>query len=693
MPSSAWLAGLAEACLGIAQLAVAWRMLYFVGSRAEGRQRDFDAVALLVGLSGLAFLIGIPARGYPQYPLAVPSLLLAAGAWVALALLAPRLRGNLPEPEPEPQRLPAPDRALSSVLEMHKRSEEARRKLSLAVEHSSSMVVITDTMGKVEYSNPAFSEITGYSPAELLGQRRSILHCDATDKAVYADLLRSLDRGEAWQGELLERKKDGELFWCLKHIAPMRGEDGQVTHFVAVSVDVTDAKNSEETIRRLALYDPLTDLPNRTLFRDLLEQTRRGAERDGEKFAVIYLDLDRFKNINDSLGHSEGDQLLVAVGERLSNCAADGEIVARLSGDEFAVILPKLRHPKIASAAAANIQAALSEPFYISGRALYITASQGISIYPDDHGEVDDLLKMADAAMYQAKQAGRNQFQYYSEMPQSLTVEQLSLETWLRFAVERGELVVHYQPKFELASGRCYTAEALVRWNHPTQGLIPPGRFIPIAEETGLIGPIGEWVLRSVCLQIPKWQNQGLDLTVAVNLSARQFREKNLLERIDAIIDESGVDRARLEFEITESAVMNNPKQTAEILRGMKQRGLALSIDDFGTGYSSLSYLKIFPVDILKIDQSFVRDIGTAGGETRIVRAIVALAHSLDLQVVAEGVETQAHVDFLKKLHCDMAQGNFYSRPLPAEELAAMLHARNIAQARQRAGGRGGSAT
>jgi diguanylate cyclase (GGDEF)-like protein/PAS domain S-box-containing protein len=684
---SPWLYMLSDGVMGVAHLVMAWVLVAFARRRADLAALGwaFHLSALLIGLGGVAYLLEIPAYWHPDYRLLGFMKPLAAGAALATAILVGWLLFKLPEPSPQksPDEI---DQELNSVLEMHKRSEEERRKLSLAVEHSSSMVVIIDTAGRIEYCNPAFCKITGYSAKEMLGRRKSILKCGETDPEVYSELWGALSRGEPWQGELRERKKNGELFWCLKYVAPMRGEDGKVTHFVAVSHDVTESKASEETIRRLALYDPLTELPNRTLFRELLEQTQRYAKRDGEKFAVIYLDLDRFKNINDSLGHSEGDQLLTAVGKRLRRCLREGDTVARLSGDEFAIILPGLEHAKMAGAAAATILDAMNKPFDIAGHELFITASLGISVYPDDHSEIDQLLKMADAAMYQAKELGRNQYQYYHEMPRAVTVEHLSLETCLRFAVDRGELELHYQPKFELESERCFTAEALIRWRHPEMGMVSPGRFIPIAEETGLIGPIGEWVLRTVCRQIRKWQSQGLDLAVAVNLSARQFRQKNLLDRIDSIIEESGVDRARLEFEITESAVMSNPKQTAEILRGMKQRGLSLSIDDFGTGYSSLSYLKMFPVDILKIDQSFVRDIGTATGDPRIVKAIVALAHSLDLTVVAEGVETEAQMEFLKKLHCDLAQGYFYSRPLPPDELAALLRARSEAGRRSRVG-------
>ena len=609
--------------------------------------------------------------------------LLAAGAALAAAFLFWRLFSRisvLPPPDDlSPETVPAPEERI--LQELRRRAEEETRKLARAVECSSSMVVLLDTAGKLEYCNPAFSSFTGFSRRELQGRRAAILKSKEGDPAIYKELWGHLLRGEPWEGQILERKKNGEVFWSLKYFAPVRNKEGPITHFVGVSHDITSLKNSEETIRRLAYYDPLTDLPNRTLFKEILAKTLSQAKRDETSCAVVALDLDRFKNVNDSLGVGAGDQLLAAVGERLRHCLREGDTVARLSGNVFIMCLPGLKHPKEAEAAAATAKAAMNRPFQIAGQELIVTASIGISLFPGDHTEIDPLIKNAEAAMHHAKtvvekyakELGRDQFQYYDAIPSAATVEDISLETSLRFAAERDELEVFYQPKIELESGHCLTVEALIRWRHPELGMISPGKFIPIAEETGLITSIGEWVLRRVCRQIKQWKAEGIDLTVAVNLSARQFRQKDLLERIDTILADSGVDCTRLEFEITESAIMNDPRQTAEILRGFKERRLSLSIDDFGTGYSSLSYLRLFPVDILKIDQSFVRDIGTPKGDPHIVKAIIALAHSLDLTVVAEGVETAAQLEFLRRESCDMVQGYYYSRPVPAEELAKWL--------------------
>lgn len=642
-------------------------------------------------LLGLSYLLSVAAQGPLASPLVAVAKALAAVTAVVSAAMLWRISPGLMEPEPVRPPPDEPDPEFSIMLEKQKekqkRTEDELRKLSSAVKFSSSMVVITDTSGRVEYCNPAFCKITGYAESEILGRRAAVLKSDKGDSASYTAMWETLRRGDPWEGEILERKKGGEVFWCLKYFAPIRDEAGQISHYVSVSHDVTALKTSEETIRRLAYYDPLTELPNRTLFKELLDKALSQAKREGTSCAVIALDLDRFKNVNDSLGEEAGDQLLVAVGQRLCGCLREGDVVARLGGDTFAMTVPGLRHAKMAGAAAATIKEAMNRPFLVAEKELFITASIGISVFPTDHPEINKLIKMAETAMYHAKESGRNLFLYYSEIPNAVTPEQLSLETSLRFAVEREELDVFYQPKFELESENCFTVEALVRWRHPVQGMISPGRFIPIAEETGLIAVIGEWVLRKVCWQIGQWKSEGIDLAVAVNLSARQFRQKNLLERIDSILTESGVDCSRLEFEITESAIMNNPEQTAEILRGMKERRLALSIDDFGTGYSSLAYLRLFPVDILKIDQSFVRDIGTASGDTRIVKAIIALAHSLDLTVVAEGVETAAQLEFLRKQRCDLVQGYYYSRPLPAAEMVEKL--RSLGKANFQDRGRG----
>jgi diguanylate cyclase (GGDEF)-like protein/PAS domain S-box-containing protein len=672
-PSLLWLHLASDTLIVLAYYSIPFALYVFVRRRGDlAYSWLLRLFSIFIFLCGTTHLLDILTLFQPYYWLSgLVKAMTAAVSVATAALIWPLLPKLLALPSPA--QLLKVNRELNEALDKHERIENELRKLSLAVKHSSSMVVITDTQGGIEYCNPAFCRITGYAESEVVGQKASILKSGFTDPSVYQDLWTTLARGDAWQGEFLDRKKNGDLYWCMEYIAPMLNEQGAVTHYVAVAHDVTDLKNSEETVRRLAFYDPLTELPNRALFRERLEQAVRHANRTGLRFALMYLDLDRFKNINDTLGHVFGDKLLITVGQRLRQCVREEDTVARLGGDEFAIVLNELYQPEGAGRVADSIVQIMNQPFELESHHLFVTFSIGITLYPDDHDDVDQLIKMADTAMYNAKEMGRNQYAYYNEISNAMTMERLSLETGLRFAVERGELQVYYQPKFELDRERCVGLEALVRWQHPSFGILSPERFIALAEETGLIVTIGEWVLREVCRQIKQWQAIGIDLPVAVNLSAWQFREKNLLAVIDRILAETEVAPDRLEIEITESTAMNNPEQAASILQQMKNRGLTLSIDDFGTGYSSLSYLKRFPVDTLKIDRSFVRDIHASHDDASIVCAIIALAHGLGLTVIAEGVETRDQVEFLKAQRCDQMQGYYFSHPVPADELVRQL--------------------
>jgi diguanylate cyclase (GGDEF)-like protein/PAS domain S-box-containing protein len=675
-PPLLWLHLVSDILIVLAYYSIPFALSVFVRRRGDlAYSWLLRLFSTFIFLCGTTHLLDILTLFQPYYWLSGLVKAMTAAVSVATATLIWPLLPKLLA-LPSPAQLLKVNRELNEALDKHERIENELRKLSLAVKHSSSMVVITDTQGGIEYCNPAFCKITGYTEPEVVGQKASILKSGFTDPSIYQDLWTTLTQGDAWQGEFLDRKKNGDLYWCMEYIAPMRNEQGAVTHYVAVAHDITDLKNSEETVRRLAFYDPLTELPNRALFRERLEQAARHANRNGSRFALMYLDLDRFKNINDTLGHVFGDKLLIAVGQRLSQCVREEDTVARLGGDEFAIVLSELHQPEGAGRVADCIVQTMNQPFELEGYHLFVTVSIGITLYPDDHDDIDQLIKMADTAMYNAKEMGRNKYAHYNEISNAMTVERLSLETGLRFAVERGELQVYYQPKFELDREQCIGMEALVRWRHPDFGIVSPERFIPLAEETGLIVTIGEWVLREVCRQIKQWQAIGIDLPVAVNLSAWQFREKNLLAAIDLILAEMEVAPDRLEFEITESTAMNNPEQAATILQHMKSRGLTLSIDDFGTGYSSLSYLKRFPVDTLKIDHSFVRDIHTHHDDASIVRAIIALAHGLGLTVIAEGVETRDQVEFLKAQQCDQVQGYYFAHPLPADELTRQLRDR-----------------
>jgi diguanylate cyclase (GGDEF)-like protein len=447
--------------------------------------------------------------------------------------------------------------------------------------------------------------------------------------------------------------------------------DGQ-RQFIGVMRDITERKATEATITHLAHYDALTDLPNRRLVQDRIQQTVVWARRSGAQFAVMFLDLDKFKTINDTLGHDVGDQLLQMVAHRLTECLRAEDTVGRQGGDEFIVLLASLSAAEDAALVAQKILATLSAPFVINGQDLRTGASIGIAVYPQDGGDVETLLKNSDTAMYHAKEAGRSNCQFFTQAMNAAAAERLLLESSLRQAIERHELLLHYQPLVNIADGNIVATEALVRWNHPELGLVSPARFIPIAEDSGLIIPLGEWVLSQACHQLKQWREQGIALQrMVVNLSPRQFRQKHLVENFSRVLSETGVDPHWLGLEITETVIMENPELSIGILDELKALGIELSLDDFGTGYSSLGYLKRFPIDKLKIDQSFVHDITTDADDAAMVAAIIVMAHQLNIRVVAEGVETEAQLAFLREQGCDEYQGYYFSRPLSADTLCS----------------------
>ncbi|MDB5762137.1 MAG: hypothetical protein JWQ21_1132 [Herminiimonas sp.] len=435
--------------------------------------------------------------------------------------------------------------------------------------------------------------------------------------------------------------------------------------------------NSEQHMLHLATHDALTGLPNRNLLQDRIQQALIQARRNKSRSAVLFVDLDRFKTINDSLGHEVGDLLLKEVAARLVSGVRSEDTVARQGGDEFIILLPDILHAQSAGIVAQTLLADLMAPYQINGKQLRTSASIGIAVFPDDGEDVETLLKNSDTAMYHAKMAGRNNCQFFAPAMNQQAEEKHSLGTDLHHALERNELLLHFQPIVDINSGKIAGMEALLRWQHPEQGMIPPLKFIPLAEETGLIVPIGEWVLRSACKHLKEWQDQDYDVCrVAINLSSIQFRQKNLVETIARILDETGADPHLIELEITESLLMKNTDEVVETLRKLSDMGLEISIDDFGTGYSSLNYLKRFPIDTLKIDRSFVTDIASDPDDATIVRAIIALAHSLHMKVIAEGVEDAAQLEFLREHACDEYQGYYFSKPVPASEMAAKLHKR-----------------
>lgn len=557
--------------------------------------------------------------------------------------------------------------------ESRRRTETKLRKLSRAVEQSASAILITDRDGIIEYVNPWFTRITGYKPDEVLGRTPSLLRSDETHPETYKRMWEVLLSGKEWTGELHNRKKNGELYWCLETISPLKDEDGNVTHFVAVTEDISERKENEQTIRHLAFHDPLTSLPNRRLFNDRLHQAAVSRQRKDQGFALVLIDIDRFKTVNDSFGHDAGDALLKLIGTRLESVVRGSDTLARIGGDEFGLIVGDVTMPEEAARIVENLLTALkSQAFLLYGQELFVSASIGVTLFPHDGSEPGLLIRNADAALFRAKEQGRNNFQFFTADMNAAMLERLRLENAMRSAVERNEFLLHYQPQVDIATGVIHGAEALVRWKHPELGMVSPAQFIPLAEETGMIVDIGEWILRTACVQAKSWQLAGKPLRVAVNLSARQFRQGDLAQIVQATLAEFDLPPQLLEVELTEGILMDDTEQTSQTLEQLHAMGVQISIDDFGTGYSSLSYLKRLPIQILKIDQSFVRDIHHDPDDRAIVTAVIALAHSMKLKVIAEGVENREQLAFLREHGCDMMQGYLFSRPIPGPELLAL---------------------
>ncbi len=524
---------------------------------------------------------------------------------------------------------------------------------------------------RILYASPGWQTISGRPPLTSLQEIWDIVHEEDRER-VQAEVRAAPAGGLDHEYRFL--RADGELRWLRVRSFPIRDAGGNVTRIAVVAEDVTDKKTGEERLLQLAHYDHLTDLPNRAHFTQALERTLAQARRSHWIVGVLFIDLDRFKGVNDTLGHAVGDELLQQVANRLLQCVRVRDVVGRLGGDEYALLLPALEQPEHAGAVAAKILAAFGRPFDVGGRELFVTPSIGITLFPADGGEAGELLRNADAAMYRAKEDGRNAYRYYTAQMNRLAAEKLELEGLLRRALERGEFLLHYQPKLELASGRVSGLEALLRWQRPGVGLVPPGEFIPLLEETGLIVPVGDWVLDEACRQLEAWQAEGTTpLPMAINLSPRQFREKDLPARIERAAREHAVAPGQLELEITESALMSNDADVVAALGALRAAGMGIALDDFGTGYSSLSYLKRFPITAVKLDQSFVRGVPADANDAAIALSVIGIGRNLGLKVIAEGVESEEQLEFLRANGCDEAQGYLIARPAGAAETAKFM--------------------
>ncbi|MGE8504982.1 MAG: EAL domain-containing protein [Pseudomonas sp.] len=561
-------------------------------------------------------------------------------------------------------------------ISVRRQQEEQQRLAATVFEAASEGICILDPDYRLLAVNRAFSAVTGYSREDVLGRRVTSLIGSREMRQQYQMIRQELDSSGTWQGELIETRKSGELYPQWLQLNLVRDAAGRPSHIVGFFADLTARREAEERLRYLSHYDELTGLANRSLFKERLHEASQRARQSGRSIALVHIDLDRFKLLNDSLGHEVADQLLRQMSRRLTQAVPEADCIARLSGDEFAIILDAYGSLSSLARVASRLLAKLRVPMTVGGHELVVSASLGISLLPDYAREISALISQANMAVQHAKHLGGNTFQFFTDNLQACTLERLQLENRLRKAIDDGQLEVFYQPKLDLRDDSLSAAEALVRWRHPEQGLIAPGEFIGLAEETGLIVPIGEFVLRQACYQACEWQRQGLaNIRVSVNLSVHQLRQGNLASLVRQVLDETGLAPHWLELELTESQMLDNVDSVIATFQQLRNLGVKLAIDDFGTGYSSLSYLKRFPVDYVKIDQTFIRDLSPGGEDAAITRAIIAMAHSLELKVVAEGVETQAQMDFLKSQACDEIQGFLISRPIEASAFAELLRA------------------
>ncbi len=561
-------------------------------------------------------------------------------------------------------------------IEARKQTEQGLRVRERAIYSSVNAIVVTCCEGgdnKIEYVNPAFEQMTGYTLAEIKGRNPRFMRIEGCDVQEHKRVHDALKRKQGIRAVLRNQRKNGEVFWNDLRIDPVSNIDGEVTHFVAVINDITEARHYERRLHHLAHHDPLTGLANRTLLQDQLKEAIESALHNGAMGALAFLDLDNFKHINDNLGHDAGDEVLQEIANRLKANMRDHDTVARVGGDEFVLVIkdqPSLEH---VADLVERIRRSVREPIEVAGKEIVPGTSIGVALFPLDGDNVDRIMRAADAAMYHAKTLGKNNCQFYSDELNQIVHQHLMLEASLSRAIRNDEMMLGYQPKVDLRTGKVVGAEALVRWRHPEQGMISPDEFIPVAEETGLIVPLGEWVLAEACGALKALQALGIeDFVISVNLSARQLRQRHFAHHLAEVLKRHGVDPRMLELEVTESQLMDRPAEAMEALAELKALGVRLSIDDFGTGYSSLSHLQKFPVDFIKIDRSFLGG-GVHDGHAVITRAIIALGHSLKMKVIAEGVETKEQLAFLRNHDCDQMQGYYFSAALSQDQLQEMV--------------------
>ena len=561
------------------------------------------------------------------------------------------------------------------------RSEARQRLAATVVDNTMEGVVVTDAHSRILSVNAAFTRLLGYTEEELLGKTPRVFKSGRHDKAFYEAMWTTLTETGYWQGEIWNRRKNGEIFPEHMSLSAVRDPAGEITHYVCMFTDISEEKAQQRQLEYLAHNDPLTGLSNRTWFGHQLELAVQEAQGSGEHIAVLLLNLDRFKDVNDSYGHATGDEVLKHIARQVQSALRPGDVLGRLAGDELAVVARHLRHSDGAAAVARHLIAAVAEPWRSpDGFEVVAGVSVGICMYPEHADTAELLLQGAHAAVYGAKARGRGAWCFFHEAMTQAARERLALESRLRLALAQGHMQMYYQPQVDIATGRIVGAEALVRWNDPHEGVISPARFIPVAETSGVIGPLGEWVLREVCRQGQEWRHQGLpDLVLAANVSPRQFHLTDLAGCAAAALADSGFPAHLLELEITESALAERTDEARQVLVRLRALGLRIAVDDFGTGYSSLAQLKRFPIDVLKIDQGFINDIPHSEDDGAISAAIIAMGHSMGLSVLAEGVETEGQLAFLREKGCDSYQGYLCSRPLPAHAFAAMLRERGMA--------------